>query len=48
MANSVGHYRIFLIADKNKEVRKKVIFNIKELDDEISDTVENIFISGKY
>ena len=48
VANSVGHYRIFLIADKNKEVRKKVIFNIKELDDEISDTVENIFISGKY
>ena len=48
VANSVGHYRIFLIADKNIEVRKKVIFNIKELNDEISDTVENIFISGKY
>jgi len=48
IANSVGHYRIFLIADKNEDNRKKVIFNIRELNSEILDTVENIFISGKY
>jgi cytochrome c oxidase accessory protein FixG len=45
-ADSVGHYRVFVTADKQTEARKNVEFIIKDKLTDTEDKSETIFISG--
>ena len=46
-ADSVGHFRVFVTAPKQKEVRKEVVFNIVDKENNNTKLEESIFVSDK-
>jgi cytochrome c oxidase accessory protein FixG len=46
-ADSVGHFRIFIIADKQQQQRKEILFKITDIETQKTDTHESIFVSDK-
>ncbi len=44
-ADSVGHFRVFITAEKQVEQRKSIKFHITETENKISETKETIFVS---
>ncbi|TNE33114.1 MAG: cytochrome c oxidase accessory protein CcoG, partial [Alphaproteobacteria bacterium] len=46
-ADSVGHYRLFLFAKKQKDFRSNITFKITEQEDGIMTEQDTIFISGE-
>lgn len=46
-ADSVGHYKLFITAEKQEIDRKEITFTLIDKDTEYRDTYESIFISGK-
>ena len=46
-ADSVGHFRVFVTADKPADVRTKVDFRIEQVGGENADRYEGVFMSGR-
>jgi cytochrome c oxidase accessory protein FixG len=46
-ADSVGHFRVFVTADKPADVRTKVDFRIEQVGGENADHYEGVFMSGR-
>ncbi len=46
-ADSVGHFRLFLSADKRAEKRHAITFDLIEKETQARDEVESVFISRK-
>ncbi|MCI5050220.1 MAG: cytochrome c oxidase accessory protein CcoG [Rickettsiales bacterium] len=46
-ADSVGHFRLFVTADKQPQSRHKVIFTLEELETNRTDQLESVFVSTK-
>jgi polyferredoxin len=45
-ADSVGHFRVFITADKQEKARRKIVFSVKDTADALEVKTETIFISG--
>ena len=46
-ADSVGHFRLFLTADKPKEARQEITFHLEETESNVNDELESVFISAR-
>lgn len=46
-ADSIGHFRLFVTADKQSEKRREITFTIEENETRTKDKVESVFISQK-
>lgn len=46
-ADSVGHFRLQVIAPAQRETRTELTFSVKDNDGNTTDTVESVFISGQ-
>lgn len=46
-ANSVGHFRLFVIADNQTELRRNIIFHLQDRQTLVTKEQKTIFISGK-
>ncbi len=46
-ADSVGHFRVFLTAEKQSEHRREMTFNVMERDSEITASKDSIFVSDE-
>jgi polyferredoxin len=44
-ANSVGHFRVFLTADKQTESRSEIMFQLTETDHTVTTSENSIFVS---
>ena len=47
LADSVGEFRVMVIADRQEEPRKKIVIGLHETDGDLSVTHNTIFISGE-
>ncbi|MGB1539696.1 MAG: cytochrome c oxidase accessory protein CcoG [Rickettsiales bacterium] len=45
-ADSVGHFRIFLVADKQANIRHEITFRLEETGSSTTDTYDSVFMSG--
>ncbi|MBN66380.1 MAG: cytochrome c oxidase accessory protein CcoG [Rickettsiales bacterium] len=46
-ADSVGHFRVFVFADKQASNRADLTFELNDLATDASDSLESVFVSGK-
>lgn len=47
-ADSIGHFRVFVVASKQKENRRNIVFSLEDLITKEVQENESIFVSGKF
>ena len=47
-ADSVGHFRLYLVSDPQVDARHHVTFTISEVSGDVTDNVESVFVSRRY